>query len=202
MRRRQSNAGRGYLVQFEARMSQTAAKADEWIPIKPGTEGLVALAIGRLVAEARGGHAPDSFRRCGCGLPQPQLPVSAKRNSSILRTCSSKAKAALAIPGGAALGQSNGLETAEAVLALNALVGELGTRGGVFLSPLAPMQTDYQRPASLQEMSDFVEKMKAGEIKVLFVHGVNPVFELPKSLGFESALKSVPRCDLVRHLPR
>ena len=45
---------RGYLVQFEARMSQTASKADEWIPVKPGTEGLVAAALGRLVAEARG----------------------------------------------------------------------------------------------------------------------------------------------------
>jgi anaerobic selenocysteine-containing dehydrogenase len=39
---------RGYLVQFEPRMSQTASKADEWIPASSGTEGLVALAIGRL----------------------------------------------------------------------------------------------------------------------------------------------------------
>jgi len=42
-------------------MSQTAAKADEWIPILPGTEGLVALAIGRLVAEAKGGVLPRAF---------------------------------------------------------------------------------------------------------------------------------------------
>jgi len=103
-----------------------------------------------------------------------------------------KANAALAIPGGAALGQSNGLETAESVLALNALVGGLGRVGGVYLTPLAPMQTDYSRPANLQEMAAFVDKMKSGAIKTLFIHGVNPVFELPKSLGFENALKSVP----------
>ena len=41
-------------------------------------------------------------------------------------------------------------------------------------------------------MSDLVEKMNAGEVKVLFVHGVNPVFELPKQLGFEEALENVP----------
>ena len=47
---RQGHTGkRGYLVQFEPRMSQTAVVADEWIPVAPGTEGLVALAIGRLV---------------------------------------------------------------------------------------------------------------------------------------------------------
>jgi len=43
--------GRGYLVQFEPRMSMTAANADEWVPVHPGTEGLVALAIGKLVAD-------------------------------------------------------------------------------------------------------------------------------------------------------
>jgi anaerobic selenocysteine-containing dehydrogenase len=33
--------------------------------------------------------------------------------------------------------------------------------------------------------------MDAGEIKVLFVHGVDPVFELPEELGFTNALKNV-----------
>ena len=98
----------------------------------------------------------------------------------------------LAIPGGAALGQSNGLETAEAVLALDALADNFGQPGGVFLSPAAPNTDVYHRPANMQEMTAFVEKMKAGEVKVLFVHGVNPVFELPKTLDFENAMKSVP----------
>jgi anaerobic selenocysteine-containing dehydrogenase len=44
----------------------------------------------------------------------------------------------------------------------------------------------------MQEMAAFVEKMISGQVKVLFVHGVNPVFELPKALGFENAMKSVP----------
>ena len=45
---------RGYLVQFEPRLSQTAAAADEWIPVVPGSEGLAALGIGRAVADLRG----------------------------------------------------------------------------------------------------------------------------------------------------
>jgi anaerobic selenocysteine-containing dehydrogenase len=59
------------------------------------------------------------------------------------------------------------------------------------ISPLAPGQKEYQRSASLQEMQDFVQKMADGNFKVLFVHGVNPVFELPASLGFKDALKGV-----------
>ena len=59
--RRGTTGKRGYLVQFEPRLSQTAASADEWVPIVPGTEGIVALAIGRLVAEIRGGAIPNAY---------------------------------------------------------------------------------------------------------------------------------------------
>jgi anaerobic selenocysteine-containing dehydrogenase len=97
----------------------------------------------------------------------------------------------IAIPGGSALGLSNGLQIAEAVLALNALTDNFGKAGGVFLSPLAPNEDAYHRSASMQEMADFVAQMKSGGIKTLFVHGVNPVFELPKSLGFSEALANV-----------
>src|SRR5512143_3244980 len=59
---RQGNAGRrGQLIQFEPRMSQTASKADQWVALKPGTEALVALALGRLVAEGRGAPLPPAF---------------------------------------------------------------------------------------------------------------------------------------------
>jgi anaerobic selenocysteine-containing dehydrogenase len=89
------------------------------------------------------------------------------------------------------LGQSNGLAVARAVLAINGLVDNFGKAGGVFLSPLSPNEDAYHRPASAQEMSDFIGRMNGGEIKTLFVHGVNPVFEIPKALGFADALSNV-----------
>ncbi len=189
--RRGNGRGRGYLVHFEPRMSQTAAKADEWIPVKPGTEGLVALAIGRLVAEARAAALPAAYANVDVAAASSTSGVSMDTLKRLAQLFSA-ASHPLAIPGGSALGQSNGLQTAEAVLALNAVVNNLGSDGGLFLSPLAPLQDQYHRPASLEEMAAFAEKMKSGDIKVLFVHGVNPAFELPKSLGFESAMKSVP----------
>ncbi|MCL4825229.1 MAG: twin-arginine translocation signal domain-containing protein, partial [Anaerolineales bacterium] len=53
--RKGRNGKRGYFAQFEPRMSQTGATADRWVALRPGTEGLVVLALGRLAAEARGG---------------------------------------------------------------------------------------------------------------------------------------------------
>jgi anaerobic selenocysteine-containing dehydrogenase len=189
--RMRKQSKRGYLVQFEPRMSQTAAKADEWVPLRPGTEGLVALAIGRLVAEASLPTLPRAFVNVDVAAVAEASGVSEEKLAH-LADLFAKAERPLAIPGGAALGQSNGLETAEAVLALDAMAGNLGQPGGAFLSPFAPNADAYHRPANAQEMAAFVDQMKAGEVKVLFVHGVNPVFELPKALGFEDALQNIP----------
>ncbi len=181
---------RGKLIQFEARMSSTAGKADEWIPLKPGTEAMTALAIGKLASEIKGIPMPRAFADVD--------PMTAAATANIkfdtlkqLAELFANSKGALAIPGGAALGQSNGLAVAEAVLALNALADNFGKTGGVYFSALAPNQTEYQRPASAQEMQDFVKKMADGKFKVLFVHGVNPIFELPAAFGFKDALKNV-----------
>ena len=182
---------RGYLVHFESRMSQTAANADEWIPLQPGTEGLVAMALGRLVAEKSGQSVPQAFADVDVQAASDASGVSMETLDHLAKLFS-EASHPLALPGGAALGQTNGLGTAEAVLALNALVDNFGKQGGVSFSPLSPTADEYHRPASMQEMTDFVAKMNAGEIKTLFIHGVNPVFELPKALGFEAALKNVP----------
>ena len=42
------------LVVFDPRMSITAAKADEWLPVKPGTDLAVALAMIRRKFRAAG----------------------------------------------------------------------------------------------------------------------------------------------------
>jgi anaerobic selenocysteine-containing dehydrogenase len=181
---------RGKLVQFESRMSSTAGKADEWIPLRPGTEAMVALAIGRLASELRGGPLPRAFSDVD---PAEAASKSGMKLETLehLAEMFSNSTGALAIPGGAALGQSNGLAVAEAVLALNAIADNFGKPGGVFFSALAPNQKEYQRSASVKEMQEFVQKMADGKFKVLFVHGFNPAFELPAVLDFKNALKGV-----------
>jgi anaerobic selenocysteine-containing dehydrogenase len=47
-------------------------------------------------------------------------------------------------------------------------------------------------PNSLLEVNDLISRMRDGRVKALFVHGINPLFELPAALGFASALVNVP----------
>ena len=47
--RRGKSGQRGKLVQIEPRLSITGIKADEWIPIQPGAEGILALGIAHMI---------------------------------------------------------------------------------------------------------------------------------------------------------
>ncbi len=191
---RQGHPGRrGYLVQFEPRMSQTAAVADEWFPVAPGTEGLVAVAIGRLIAEGRGGALPAAYLQ----VDVPAIATAAGVSQNDLERLAHlflSAEHPLAIPGGSALGASNGVAAGTAVLALNALVNNLGQSGGVFLTPGLPVhEGNPALPNTYTDIENLVDQINAEKIKVLFVHGVNPVYEFPAGLHFANALVNVPQ---------
>jgi anaerobic selenocysteine-containing dehydrogenase len=186
---------RGYLVQFEPRLSSTAASADEWVPIRPGTEGQVALGLGKILVEkGLAGDLPDlqlyeqvnlAEVAAASGVPAEEL----ERLAQIFASLSS----ALAVPGGAVTGHRNGIAALSAIYALNLLTNQLGQPGGVYLS--APPAGPDLTPAPLStyaDVRDLINDMAAGRVQVLLVHGVNPVFELPAAQGFAEALAGVP----------
>ncbi len=51
--RRGQDDVRGKLIQIEPRLSVTGAKADTWVPIRPGTEGVLALGIASMLVLER-----------------------------------------------------------------------------------------------------------------------------------------------------
>jgi anaerobic selenocysteine-containing dehydrogenase len=181
---------RGHLVQIEPRMSQTAAKADEWLAGVPGTEGLVAAAVGKLYAEEKFGSAPAAFEAVDVNAAAEASGIAVEHFEHLAKLLL-EAEHPLVIPGGAALAHENGLEVAKAILALNALLDNPGKPGGVFHTPASPLTDKYHRPSTAKEMLEFIGKLKSGAVKTLFVHGVNPLFELPQSLGFGAALEKV-----------
>lgn len=148
----------GKLVQIEPRQSRTAAKSDSWIPINPGTEGVLALSMaGVIVKEAL--YNADFVNHQASGFDSWQRLVlesydtesAAKMTgvdpSTIVKLARefAGARKPLAVCG-RGKGQTPGsLKEVMAVHALNALVGGIGRQGGVRTVP-EPDYIDWPEP--------------------------------------------------------
>ena len=183
---RQGNFGkRGYLIALEPRLSMTAGNADEWLPVSAGTEGLAALGIAKQVAAIRGDRTSDeALSFIDLEYVSSETGVETERLKHVAELFAA-AEHPLAIPGSAALAHENGLANGTAILSLNELVGNAGMPGGVFF---APNMVEFSTPAEVQRL---IIAMAEGNVKTLFVHGCNPLFELPDHFGFRNALEKV-----------
>ncbi len=130
---------RGKLVQVEARQSLTAANADDWLPVRPGSEGVFARGLAGLLLGS--GAAPEAGRAAYAALypePPPDLETTAARcgidAARIERLAAElgRARRPLVLVGGSALDGENGLASGVAALALDVLLGAVGREGGVF----------------------------------------------------------------------
>ena len=182
--RKQEFGKRGYIVSFEARQTLTSANADEWVPVRPGSEGQVALAIGKIAAETAGLELLPVFASVNLDQVAEISGISVSKLQELGQLFGNAAHS-IALPGGAALTTTNGLDAAKAILALNILVENTAKPGGVY-----PTFPEVQSSA-YDLVKPLIARMNNGEIETLFIHGSNPVFELPMASGFQSALKKV-----------
>ncbi len=188
---------RGYLVQIEPRMSATAAVADEWVPAAPGTEGLIALAVGKIMIEQGLGAAKDSFYAgLFSGADVANIAslsgISEERLVKLAHTFG-KFTRPTAIPGAAVAGQTNSPAAMTAILALNALAGHASDPATAFhlTPPAADPMFAMAGASTFADVQTLIASMKAGQVDVLFVYG-NPRYELPVAAGFAEALRNVP----------
>jgi anaerobic selenocysteine-containing dehydrogenase/Fe-S-cluster-containing dehydrogenase component len=187
-----SHGRAGTFVQIEPRLSMTGANADEWVMNVPGTEGAIALAMLRMILD-EGLQAPDAdvgslheaARDVDVAAAAKAAGVSTETIARIARDFA-RSKGGLAIGGGAAQTGSNATASLVAVNLLNAAVGAVGTRvrfsGDSALGRVSPYA----------EMVRLVESMSKGEVEVLVLVGVNPVYSMPAASGFIEALAKVP----------
>jgi anaerobic selenocysteine-containing dehydrogenase len=180
---RQGRPGRrGRLIHAESRFSLTAGNADQWLPVQPGGEHALALAVGhvlvtekltsavnRATAGLRDSFASVALDRAAesCGLPIEQIRELAR---SLGRS------EAPVVVAGASIVQTNSLEAIVAANALNWLLGNVGRTGGVLPPPPDPAP-DYA--GSRPRFHNLLEDLEKAELVVL--DGVNPVYAMPET---------------------
>jgi anaerobic selenocysteine-containing dehydrogenase len=215
---RQGRSGiRGSFVQVEPRMSQTGANADEWVPARPGTEGVLALGLAHVImadkvrpagAAGRAGALIEGWN-AGLGEYTPEqvetiTGVAARRVERLAREFAER-RPSVAVIGGAPLAHTNGLFSAVAVNALNALVGSVEAPGGVVFTPqldidrprtagfrLAPVPSGVEGQQGASTALGASEAPYIGDAQVLLVDGANPVYSAPPAWRLGEILARAP----------
>ena len=195
---RQGKAERGRCVQIEPRMSLSGANADEWVEARPGSEGMLALAMAFVIVE-RGMYSDADAGDWRQAL-SAYSPASVAERSGIaadrierIATEFASASPSLAIGGGAAGASTNGTANLIAVNVLNYLGGNIGEPGGILFNPASTFSGNVPRPrASYKDMLQLLESLRGDDAEVLILHDTNPVFTLPPSADVAGAVMSVP----------
>jgi anaerobic selenocysteine-containing dehydrogenase/Fe-S-cluster-containing dehydrogenase component len=187
----------GTFIHVEPRQSLTASNADEWVRNTPGTEGLLALAILRVLVDE--GMADRRFGEVVAGV---DLKQAADRSGVPVETIKhvakvfGHAKPGLAVGGGVAVTGSNATETQVAINLLNAAAGNVGKT--VRFGP----DSAYGKITPHSDVAALARAMAGGEIEALVLGpGVNPAFTLPSGLKLADAIRKVPFVVSFSNLP-
>ncbi|HKK07652.1 MAG TPA: molybdopterin dinucleotide binding domain-containing protein, partial [Gemmatimonadota bacterium] len=171
------------------RVSLTGSNADEWLKARPGTAGIVALAVAREVAAQKG----DARARELQGTLSAYTPDWAADRSGVpadaIRALGREIAAAerpVALPPGPESEDHDATDAHLAVALLNYVAGAVGSTVVFGAGPRRGTS------ATFDDMKALAARMKAGNVRTLIVAGPNPVHTLPASSGFAEALGQVP----------
>lgn len=155
---------RGKLVQIEPRFSVTASKADQWIPLHPGTDGALALGIAHWIIKEKKYDRQfidrytfgfedwkDSDEKTHMGFktlvlnkysPKQVSQITGADEETIVQIAQefSSHQPSIAISGRGVGMQTNGTYSQMAIDCLNALAGSIDSRGGLLLQRKPPFQ--------------------------------------------------------------
>lgn len=156
------NGGRAEIVHVEPRMSMSAASADQWVPIKPGTEGVFALGLAHPILRERlhdekfinnnvfgfedwtgsDGRRYPGYREMVLEeyTPVRVSEITGVRPETIVSVARRFAlkRPAIALDDDRPALQGHDLFTRMAIHSLNVLVGSIGAVGGVLPGNQAP----------------------------------------------------------------
>jgi len=215
------------LVHIDYRLSNTAAKADSWFAVKPGTEAILAMAMAQyIIHEHRYNHnfarkyvqGLDAFKSMLDKSYTPEKAASITGlDSEIIRFLAkdfSQAKRPVALFGRGCLESAGSVQEFMAIHALNALVGNINEKGGVWAKPEITLQN--WKPAELDGIAidglnqkpidpdsttknnrphrliDAISQSNSSPVSCLLVYGANPVYQLSNQSSVQKAFAKIP----------
>ncbi len=160
-----------YHVQFESRLSLSGCKADRRVRVSPDELGSIVTHLAVRLAKKTGVEL--AVRPIG------QQPVPASYLDELEDRLWKARGRSLILSG------SQDIATQLHCSFLNHVLGNYG-------STLDIERPSLQRQGNDRELADLLGELREGKVAALFVHGVNPVYDIPAGSEMAAALKQVP----------
>jgi anaerobic selenocysteine-containing dehydrogenase/Fe-S-cluster-containing dehydrogenase component len=176
---------KGRFIYLGARLSTTGLNADEWIPIRPGSEAAVALGMASVIAEDASAAGPyaDVLRSYSPATAAAAAGVSEDAIRELAERFASEGPS-LAMGPGAGANHRGATAAHVAVMILNHVAGNAG-RTVHYDAGVTAAASSYA------EMESAVSAMAAGQVGVAIIHGANPAYTMPAASGFRAAFEQV-----------
>lgn len=184
-------AAGGRSVYVGPRLSLTAASADEWLSVETGTELALVLGLCRQVLELRppADLAPalaealrERLARFDAAAVAARTGLAADRLTGLAKMLAA-ARPSLVVGPGRAVAGADAAALAEAVLVLNALLGNLGTTLRFLARP---------PEAPSWDLAELTHRAGAGEVGALVFHHADPFGYGPVHGDLAAALARIP----------
>jgi anaerobic selenocysteine-containing dehydrogenase len=214
-------SSRATLVYAGPVQNNTAAVADSWLPVSPGSGIVLALGIAHLLISGGRNLPASDFGAFAQMTADYDLAAVALATGLSPETISKvvdgllSAKAPLVILGGE-FNQGAGAAPIMAGFAVNALLGNINAPGGLRLLPRTEPVPKIRSELYSRDLAAWMGgEKKEGRPAVLIIHEANPAFALPNPKAVAAFLKDVPfkaafsafmdetaeLCDLVLPIP-
>ncbi len=158
--------------QIESGYSLTGTNADVRIPVKPSEQGKVAVMLYNELAKLTGSSSLNSVT-----LSSDAELVGSKVKTLAQDLLNHKGES-LVVCG------SNDQNTQMVVNAINNLLSNYG-------STVDTNYVSYTKSAKDQDITTLINEIKSGEVEVLLMYNVDPVYSLPSNLQFSALLDKV-----------
>ena len=187
------NGKRGSMFFVGPRLSMTATNADEWLFVSPGTEGILALGLVKVILDnnlSKGLSSPDASRisamvnSYSLSAVEKATGLSSETIKKVALTIA-KAKSSLAVAGGTTIEGDAGAAIVASVNLLNYVCGNIGKTVKFNHAGISNLNTYH-------DVATLADQMNGEKIAAFIFADVNPVFSTPNGLDFDKAMMKVP----------
>jgi thiosulfate reductase/polysulfide reductase chain A len=221
------------LTYVDPRLSESAARATDWLQIRPGTDGALALGLIHVIIRDRLYDAEflakyaHGFKELQAHIKQytpewaeQRCGIDAKTIERIAWEFAKEAPNVVAIPPRRMTRYGNDTQTVRAIAILNALMGNWGVPGGIFVRSAVPLELPEQEhpdepdvrradgvgkgerfalaPPSLGRTNGIIEATRTQKpypIKAWLLYGTNPLSH--SSIGENKIFDAIDNLDLI-----